>query len=520
MTYESLIMLLLLVPIIGAVVLMYADNDDKVRRGALGISGITFIISLLMAFSINWTSPAVQMKYAINWISAFGLSINLGATTISMWLILLTTFLMPLTIAGAFADIKIRVKEFYIWLLILESAMLGVFVAQDLIFFYICFEFTLVPLFFLIGIFGGTGRLKAAKIFFLYTFTGSMLTLTGLLYVAWFHANQTGQWSFAIDEVLRTSSLMSDKEQALVFLALLCGFAVKVPIFPFHTWLPLAHTEAPTSGSVILAGVLLKLGTYAMLVVAIPLAPDAAIRFAPAIGVLATIGILYAALICWVQTDIKKLIAYSSVSHLGFCALGMFALNTIGMTGSVLYMVNHGLSTGALFLCVGMIYERLHTREMAQINGLGKVIPVWSSFMVFFCLASVGLPGLNGFVGEFLTLTGAFLSEDLGVYYAATAGVGMIFTAIYILYMVGKVIFGPVRLPGQDDEDAHKVSIKDLTPREIAVLTPIAVMCLVLGLYPKPMLSSIEPTVKSIQTTVAQVPPPQDAPKLVLRIDR
>lgn len=521
MTSDTLILWLLLVPIIGAVWVMLLDGDDKVRRGAFAVSAITFLISLMMAYSFNWSKPHVQFVSVVKWVEAFGLSFNLGATSVGMWLILLTTFLMPLTIAGAFADIQKRVKEFYVWLLILEAAMLGVFVAQDLIFFYICFEFTLVPLFFLIGIFGGSQRLKAARIFFLYTFTGSMLTLAGLLYLAWFHASRAGEWSFALDHVLATAGSMNVKQQSLVFLALLAGFAVKVPVFPFHTWLPLAHTEAPTSGSVILAGVLLKLGTYAMLVIAIPLAPLAAVRFAPCIGGLAVIGILYTALICWVQTDIKKLIAYSSVSHLGFCVLGMFALNTIGMSGSVLYMVNHGLSTGALFLCVGMIYERLHSREMAQINGLGRVMPVWASFMVFFCLASVGLPGLNGFVGEFLTLAGAFLSTDhLGVFYAATAGVGMIFTAIYILYMVGKVVFGPVRLPGQDDEDAHKISIKDLSAREVAVLAPIAVMCLVLGLYPKPVLQSIEPTMKALEATVAQVQPSDETPQLALRVDR
>ena len=424
---------------------------------------------------------------------------------------------MPLAVLGSFTAVKQRVREFYFWLLLLEAAMLGVFVARDLIFFYVCFEFTLVPMFFLIGIFGSTQRLKAAKVFFLYTFTGSMLTFAGVLYVAWFHYSYTGRWTFDITSLVNVATDpvvgLSATQQAWVLAAMLAGFAVKVPLFPFHTWLPLAHTEAPTAGSVVLAGVLLKLGTYALLRLAIPLAPLAAVEFAPVIGILAVAGILYTALICWVQKDIKKLIAYSSVSHLGFCVLGMFALNTTGASGSVVYMINHGLSTGALFLCVGMIYERFHTREMARLGGLARVMPVWSFFMVFFCLASVGLPGLNGFVGEFLTLLGAFTSarEVLGPEYAATAGVGMILGAIYILYMVGKVVFGPVKIMTHDDPSAggghgkgsgHSHEVSDLNIREIVTLIPLAVACLVLGVYPTPMLESLEdPIARIIQPT-------------------
>ena len=511
-TTAVLIPMLLLIPLLGGLGLtILPDGDGKnVRAAALLNSLVTLGFSWWIASLFDWAAPEqLQLARAIPWVKEFGLSFSYGVDSISLWLVLLTTFLMPLVVLGSFNAVKERSREFYFWLLLLEAAMLGVFVARDLIFFYICFEFTLVPMFFLIGIFGSTQRLKAAKVFFLYTFTGSMLTFAGVLYVAWVYYSYTGRWTFDITSLIKIamdpSIGLSATQQAWVLAAMLAGFAVKVPLFPFHTWLPLAHTEAPTAGSVVLAGVLLKLGTYALLRLAIPLAPIAAVQFAPVIGVLAVIGILYTALICWVQKDIKKLIAYSSVSHLGFCVLGMFALNVAGAGGSVVYMINHGLSTGALFLCVGMIYERFHTREMARLGGLAKVMPVWSFFMVYFCLASVGLPGLNGFVGEFLTLLGAFTSvEVLGPAYAATAGVGMILGAIYILYMVGKVVFGPVRLITDDDPlvggghgdgaGHHRRShaVTDLNAREVATLIPLAVACLVLGVYPAPMLESLE----------------------------
>ena len=454
---------------------------------------------------------------SIPWVGAFGLNFSFGIDAISLWLIVLTTGLMPLVVLGSFSAVAERVKEHCFWLLLLEAAMIGTFVATDLIFFYICFEFTLIPLFFLIGIFGSTQRLRAAKVFFLYTFTGSMLTFAGVLYVAWFNASQTGVWTFSIPELVLAAQSMSGYQQVWVLLALLAGFAVKVPLFPVHTWLPLAHTEAPTGGSVILAGVLLKLGTYGLLRFALPMTPHATVAFAPYIGAFAVIGILYTALICWVQKDMKKLIAYSSVSHLGFCVLGMFALNSIGVSGSVMYMINHGISTGALFLCVGMIYERFHTREMARMGGLARVMPVWAFFMVFFCFASVGLPGLNGFVGEFLALLGAFQARAvLGIPYAAAAGVGMILAAIYILYMAGKVVFGPVLIPTHDGSSApvnvegsgeksssHKAdhpAVADLNAREIITLTPLALGCLLLGLFPTPLLNSLEaPVAKLIQ---------------------
>jgi len=330
------------------------------------------------------------------------------------------------------------------------------------------------------------------------TFGG--IALAGLLYVAWQYQSAYEQWSFAIGELTAFSAThLSGSEQAWVLLALLAGFAVKVPLFPLHTWLPLAHTEAPTAGSVVLAGVLLKLGTYGLYRFVLPMVPEAVIAYAPAIGVISIIGILYAALICWVQDDIKRLVAYSSVSHLGFCVLGLFSLNPLGLQGSVIYMLNHGLSTGALFFLVGMIYERYHTRDMSKLSGLSARMPVWAFFMVFFVLSSVGLPGLNGFIGEFLCLLGAFTASAdnathpglLGPWYAAVAALGMIFAAMYLLIMTGKVVFGPLKEPAATNNSHGAKLPADLTFREIGVLVPLAVLCLYIGFQPKPLTDAL-----------------------------
>ncbi len=520
-----MLLLLVILPLLAAAVMMLPIPWFGDRKNAWAFAMVAtlaaFATSLLVAFRFDFGDPEMQFAKSIAWVPDFGLSFSYGIDAISLWLILLTTFLMPITVLASLTAIGERFREFYFWLLVLQAAMTGTFIATDIIFFYICFEFTLVPLYFLIGVFGSGNRLHAAKVFFLYTFTGSMLTFAGILYVAYIFATQwspTGQWSFAIADLYVAAASMSATEQALVLGAMMAGFAVKVPLFPVHTWLPLAHTEAPTAGSVILAGVLLKLGTYGILRFALPMAPEAVVTYAPAIGVLSVIGILYTALICWVQTDIKKLVAYSSVSHLGFCVLGLFALDPdrIGAVGAVMYMINHGLSTGALFLCVGMIYERFHTREMAQMSGLARVMPVWAFFMVFFVMASVGLPGLNGFVGEFMTLLGTFMSPSnvLGWEFAAVAGLGMIFAAMYLLYLTGKVVFGPLKVPHVDPvweseqhlpDGHHGHRPRDLNLREIAVLTPLALACLVFGLGPYPILRSLEAPVAKLTQPAEQV---------------
>jgi NADH-quinone oxidoreductase subunit M len=490
----------------------------------------------------NWSDSAgIQLTESIDWLRTLGgssyeergttywnggVNLSVGVDSVALMLIALTALLGPICVLASFTAISERVKTYYSWLLILQAAMTAVFAARDLVLFYVGFEFTLIPMWILINLYGSTNRRKAATKFFLFTFTGSLVALAGLVYVVWKVAAPTGVWNFDIGVLQnRALAVLSPNEQAWVLVALLSGFAVKVPLFPLHTWLPLAHTEAPTAGSVILAGVLLKLGTYGLYRFTIPFVPAAAYEYAPVIAVVSIIGIVYAGLICWVQTDVKKLVAYSSVAHLGFCVLGLFAFNAAGVSGSVLYMINHGLSTGALFLLIGMIYERYHTRSMKELGGLGARMPVWSTFMVFFTMASVGLPGLNGFVSEFLCLLGTFQAGNewgtspggtggnLGFWYAAIAGTGMIVAAMYLLYMVGRIVFGPLQEPhgthghggghggSGDDHADHATLPTDLNTREIGILLPLAVLCLVLGVYPKPVLDSLKaPSAQVVET--------------------
>jgi len=530
------LLILIALPLLGA-----AAVAAFRPKHAYGIALIATLAPCLwfvcLATQFPWKTPGTGFLASQSWFAPLGLEFSLGADTVSMLLIGLTVLLGPICVAASKTAINERVKTYYAWLLVLQGAMTGVFCARDVILFYVFFEFTLVPLYILINLYGSTNRKAAATKFFLFTFTGSLITLAGLVYVAWVHAERAhGHWSFNFDSLTNTARTeMSLQQQTWVFWALLAGFAVKVPLFPVHTWLPLAHTEAPTAGSVVLAGVLLKLGTYGIYRFALALCPMAAVEYAPTLGVLAIIGILYAGLICWVQTDVKKLVAYSSVSHLGFCVLGMFALNSIGLTGSILYMINHGLSTGALFLLIGMIYERYHTRSFKEIGGLAAKMPVWATFMVFFAMASVGLPGLNGFVSEFMCLLGTFQSGgatwtrlgegqtlpaatfgNLGPYFAFAAGVGMIITAIYLLFMVGAVVFGKLKEPGgshghgahdngRRGQDGHVAGLPaDLTWREIGVLAPLAALCLGLGLYPAPVLHALEQPVDAVAASIQQ----------------
>ncbi len=507
-------MLLLLIPLVAAIAIPFAPAQQAKWVALVGTT-LTFIISLIAAVGFaNWRDGGFGLDWQADIAPDFGITLHLGADSVSLLLILLTTVLMPLCVIASFTAITERLREYFAWLLVIETAMIGVFLARDLVFFYICFELTLVPMFFLIAIYGGENRARAAYKFFIYTFTGSLIALAGLVYVAWKYADaHNGSWTFDIATLTETAVAMNGTEQAWVLLALMAGFAVKVPLFPVHTWLPLAHTEAPTAGSVILAGVLLKLGTYGLYRFVLPMVPDAVIAYAPMIATLSIVGILYAALICWVQTDVKKLVAFSSVSHLGFCVLGLFALNPLGVQGSVLYMLNHGLSTGALFLLIGMIYERYHTRDMDQLGGLAKRMPVWAFFMVFFVLSSVGLPGLNGFVSEFYCLIATFIASGdnahwpgvLGPWYAAFAAIGMIFAAMYLLMMTGKIVWGPLKEPNahgrghshHHDDVATKLPA-DLSPREIGVLVPIAVLCVYLGLQPSVVTDTMQKPIEIV----------------------
>ncbi len=503
---------LLLIPLIGVVVLVAAPARQA-RWIALAATSAAFVYSVFLAmlFGENWHDGNFGLQGQFAFLDTLGISFSFGADTVSLLLVLLTTLLGPLCVVGSFTAITERVKEYYGWMLVIQAAMTGVFIARDLVFFYICFEMTLIPMYFLIAIWGSAQRARACTKFFLYTFTGSLIALAGLLYVAWQYKLDANEWSFDIAQLTKFAATgLSATQQAWVLLALLAGFAVKVPLFPLHTWLPLAHTEAPTAGSVILASVLLKLGTYGLYRFVLPMLPAAVIEYAPVIAVVSIVGILYAALVCWVQTDVKKLVAYSSVSHLGFCVLGLFALNILGAQGSVLYMLNHGLSTGALFFLVGMIYERYHTRDMDELGGLSKRMPVWAFFMVFFVLSSVGLPGLNGFVSEFLCLVGTFTATAdnaaypglLGPWFAAVAGLGMIFAAMYLLIMVGKIVFGPLKEPAARSWGDHHLPA-DLTFREIAVVTPLAILCLYIGLQPRPLTDAMQ---GSIENTLAAYP--------------
>lgn len=499
--------LLMLVPLVAAVIIV-CTPARAARSTALIGTLVGLGVAILAAIDFNgWGSGGWGLAFERELLPSLGISLTLGADSVSMLLILLTALLMPLTVLGSWTAVTERLREYYAWLLVLSTAMIGVFLARDLLVFYVCFEFTLVPMFFLIAIYGSTHRAWASVKFFIYTFLGSLFALAGFLYVAWANAEHAGAWSFSIPDLAQfASTAMTGTEQAWVLLALMAGFAVKIPLFPLHTWLPLAHTEAPTAGSVLLAGVLLKLGTYGLYRFVLPMTPGAVVEWAPFMGVLAIIGILYAALICWVQTDVKKLVAYSSVSHLGFCVLGLFALNPFGLQGSVLYMINHGLSTGALFFLIGMMYERYHTRDMGVVGGLAAKMPVWSFFMVFFVLASVGLPGLNGFVSEFLCLIGTFAAGDSGAYpgvlgpwFAAFAALGMIFAAMYLLIMVGKIVFGPLREPAGD----HGPLPADLTAREIIVLVPLAIACVWIGVQPDIIMDSMG---GAIEQTLAVYP--------------
>ena len=485
--------LVTLFPILGVLVLLFYSPEQKnaARWTALITSLITFGISLWVLAQFDASEPDLQLVISLPWIQVadWNISYHLGLDGLSILLVLLTTLLTPISILSTWTAVEERVKEFMIFFLLLEVGMVGVFMAMDLFLFYIFWEFTLVPMYFLIGLWGGPNRLYAAIKFFLYTMAGSILMLLAILWLG------IRQGTFSLPELIALNAIPADV-QFWLFLAFAAAFAIKVPMWPLHSWLPDAHVEAPTAGSVILAGVLLKMGTYGFIRFNIPLFPEAAVQLAPWMALLAVIGILYGAAVSYPQRDVKKLVAYSSVSHLGFVVLGLFALNPQGIQGGILQMVNHGLSTGALFIIVGMIYERRHTREMDAFGGLWKVMPIYAALTLIVALSSMGLPGLNGFVGEFTILLGAFGSDSIGSpWYAGFAAVGVILAAIYILYMFQKMFLGPV------DKEENR-GLQDLTFREIITLVPLLILIFWIGLYPAPFFNLMAPTVDNLVAIV------------------
>lgn len=475
-------------PLVGVLVLVFLAPQQKnaMRLTALGTSLVTFAISLWVLFLFD-PNKDVNLLVQLPWFRLAGVPIQvlMGVDGLSILMVLLTTFLTPIAILSTWKAVEEQVKGFMIFFLLLEVGMLGVFLALDLVLFYIFWEFTLIPMYFLIGVWGGKNRIYAAVKFFLFTMAGSVLMLLAILYLGL----QAG--SFSQPELVANRSLFAGA-QLLLFLAFALAFAIKVPVFPLHTWLPDAHVEAPTAGSVILAGVLLKMGAYGFLRFNLPLFPEASVQAAPVMAILAIIGILYGGAVAFAQKDIKKLVAYSSVAHLGFVMLGIFALNPEGLSGGILQMVNHGISTGALFLLVGMIYERRHTREMSEYGGLWKAMPIFGGISLVVVLSSVGLPGLNGFVGEFTILLGAFGSKVFGSpWFAGIATLGVILAAAYLLKMFEKTFLGPIT------KDENK-GLKDLNLREIITMVPLLVLIFWLGIYPQPFFNLINPAVEKL----------------------
>lgn len=472
-------------PAIGALVLVGFPRaaDNAARWFTLSITLVAFVVSLHVMRGFE-SSAAMQFVVDRPWIPSFGIHYHIGIDGISLWLVLLVTFLTPITVLSCYSSITTNVREFCISMLLLETTMLGAFVALDLFLFYVFWELMLVPMYFMIGVWGGDRRIYATVKFFIYTMVGSLLMLVAILYVVFQFKAQFGVLTF--DAQMLMSTKLTAAQQWPLFGAFALAFAIKVPMFPFHTWLPDAHVEAPTPGSVILAGVLLKMGTYGFIRFAMPMFPQAALRAVPIICALAIMGIIYGALVAMVQKDVKKLVAYSSVSHLGFVMLGLFALNTQAVSGAIYQMLNHGISTGALFLLVGVVYERRHTRLMSEYGGITKIMPVYAAIFMVVTLSSIGLPMTNGFVGEFLILLGAFQAN---VWYGVLGATGVVLGAVYMLWMLQRMFFGPVT-----NEKNEK--LKDLSLREVLVFAPLVVMIFVMGLYSKPFLSRMEPSVR------------------------
>ncbi|HMF55746.1 MAG TPA: NADH-quinone oxidoreductase subunit M [Pyrinomonadaceae bacterium] len=504
---QYLLTILILVPVAGALALVghsFAPykREQHYRWIALGFSLITFAASLLLLKGAGSNFSSFQFEQNVPWINTIGARYHLGVDGLSLWLVLLTTLLLPISILSSWTAIEKRELSFYVFMLLLESAMIGVFISLDLLIFYLFFEASLVPMFFLIGIWGGERRIYAATKFFIYTAVGSLLMLVGIIVLYVYY--QTFDYTLILNAMRSGQTLQAltrggQSVEFWLFLAFALAFCIKVPLWPLHTWLPDAHTEAPTAGSVILAGVLLKMGTYGLMRFNIALFPTMSRYFAPMMIVLAIIGIIYGALVAMVQPDVKRLVAYSSVSHMGFVVLGIFSFTEYGMQGALYQMLNHGVSTGALFLIVGMIYERRHTRMISEFGGLSMSMPWFSTFFVIASLSSIGLPFLNGFIGEFLIMLGTWMTGAINHAWIATmlAGTGVILSAVYLLWMLQRVVFGPLK----NEKNAR---LSDLNAREIGLLVPLLILMLLMGVYPRPFLDLSRASVETVRSRVFQ----------------
>jgi NADH-quinone oxidoreductase subunit M len=483
---------ILWLPLAAAIVLAFLPktSETALKGWALFASTAVFILSLGLLRGWDDTQVSFQFVESKAWIPQWGITYGLGVDGITLWLVLLTTFLTPIIFLSQWNSVHKHPKEYFISFLVMETAMIGAFLATDLLLFYIFFELMLLPMYLVIGVWGGKNRIYAAIKFFLFTIAGSLLMLLAIIYLVFQNYHQNGLSTFAITDLYGTQ--LDPTAQTLLFFAFTLAFAIKVPLFPLHTWLPDAHVEAPTGGSIILAGVMLKMGTYGFLRFVLPFFPESSARWAGLMITLSVIGIIYGALVAWVQPDMKKLVAYSSVSHLGFCVLGIFAMNQTAIEGSILQMVNHGLSTGALFLLVGVVYERRHTRLLADYGGIGRTMPVFTVLFVISVLSSVGLPGLNGFIGEFLILAGSFQTAPVAATIAAS---GVILAAIYLLWLVQKVFFGPIT----NEENRN---IPDVAWNEMAAMVPLIIMMVWIGVHPNTFLKKMEPSVRHLVSTI------------------
>jgi NADH-quinone oxidoreductase subunit M len=492
---ENILSYIILTPLIGALFLLFIkrENSNLIKTLGLAFSTAAFALSVFLFLKFDGTNGNMQLVQKISWIEGLNISYHVGVDGMSMLLVVLTTFLTPLALLSSWNSITKNIRNFVIMMLFLEVGMLGVFASLDMFLFYVFWEAMLIPMYFIIGIWGGENRIYAAIKFFIYTMFGSLLMLVAIIWLGYYASSlANGKFTTDLIELYKISPSIPATIQGWMFLAFTLSFAIKVPLFPFHTWLPDAHVEAPTAGSVILAGVLLKMGTYGLVRFSIPLFPGAALTYLPYVAGLGVIGIIYGALVSMVQPDMKKLVAYSSVSHLGFVVLGIFALTEESMQGAIIQMINHGLSTGALFIIVGMLYERRHTRLISEYGGISKVMPVFAVIFMIVSLSSIGLPGLNGFIGEFLILLGAFKSDFLNSHvFSIISASGVILAAVYILWMYQRVMFGKITNPKNE-------SLIDLSKREIAVLIPIIIFIVWIGVYPSTFLNKSAASTKQL----------------------